>query len=207
MATALLLYLTYITDCGVEVLGVREVAHGPERIPRLVPPVLALRLLVGGSLALVVLVVGLTVLPQPDGAVLAGYGLTLIAAGGNTRWVHLGLERAHFAALARAVGESVMLVLVIVLLHGPGDVGRVPLAQFTGDALGALLLAWGLRRAGYQLVMRWDLAEAAPVVRQGAWLAANAVIGLLIYNSDLIFLRILMTFRPVPVARTAAVPA
>jgi O-antigen/teichoic acid export membrane protein len=197
-----MLYLTYLTDCGVEVLGVREVAAAPERIPRLVPPVLALRLLVGAALALVVLVVGLTLLPQPDGAVLAGYGLTLLAAGGNTRWVHLGLERARFAALARALGESTMLVLVVVLLHGPGDVGRVPLAQFTGDALAALLLAWGLGRAGYRLVMRWDLPEAAPVVRQGAWLAGNAVIGLLIYNSDLIFLRIFRT--PQEVGRYAA---
>jgi O-antigen/teichoic acid export membrane protein len=66
----------------------------------------------------------------------------------------------------------------------------------------AILLAWGLSRAGHRLVMRWDLSEAGPVVRQGSWLAANAIVGLLIYNSDLIFLRIFRT--PQEVGRYAA---
>jgi O-antigen/teichoic acid export membrane protein len=39
-------------------------------------------------------------------------------------------------------------------------------------------------------------------VRQGSWLVGNAVVGLLIYNSDLIFLRILRT--PQEVGRYAA---
>ena len=47
VAMAIMLYLTYLTDCGVEVLGVREVAAAPTRIGKLVPPVLSLRLAVG----------------------------------------------------------------------------------------------------------------------------------------------------------------
>lgn len=193
VAMAVMLYLTYLTDCGVEVLGVREVAAAPTQIGKLVPPVLSLRLAVAATTVLIVTVLGLTVLPQPDGAVLAGYSLILLAVGGNTRWVHLGLERAGFAAMARAAGEATMLTIVLLLLRDAGDLGRVPLAQFTGDMLAAILLGWGLSRIGHRLVMRWDLREAGPVVRQGSWLAANAIVGLLIYNSDLIFLRILRT--------------
>ncbi len=202
VAMAIMLYLNYLTDCGVEVLGVREVAADPAQIEKLVPPVVALRLTVGAVLVVAVVVLGLAVLPQPDGAVLAGYSLTLLAVGGNTRWVHLGLERAGFAALARAAGETTMLLLVLLLLRDSGDLGRVPLAQFSGDMLAAILLAWGLSRIRRPLVMRWDLQEAGPVVRQGSWLVANAVVGLLIYNSDLIFLRILRT--PQEVGRYAA---
>ncbi|HEY7029060.1 MAG TPA: flippase [Gemmatimonadales bacterium] len=202
VAMAIMLYLTYLTDCGVEVLGVREVAAAPAQVGKLVPPVLSLRLAVAATTVLIVAVLGLTVLPQPDGAVLAGYSLILLAVGGNTRWVHLGLERAGFAALARAAGEATMLIIVLVLLRDAGDLGRVPLAQFTGDMLAAILLGWGLSRVGHRLIMRWDLGEASPVVRQGSWLAANAIVGLLIYNSDLIFLRIFRT--PQEVGRYAA---
>jgi len=181
---------------------VREVAAAPTQVGQLVPPVLSLRLAVAATTVLVITILGLTVLPQPDGSVLAGYSLILLAVGGNTRWVHLGLERAGFAAMARAAGEATMLTLVLLLLRDAGDLGRVPLAQFTGDMFAAILLAWGLSRAGHRLVMRWDLSEAGPVVRQGSWLAANAIVGLLIYNSDLIFLRIFRT--PQEVGRYAA---
>lgn len=193
VAMAVILYLTYLTDCGVEVLGVREVAAAPARIGKLVPPVLSLRLAVAATIVLIIVALGLTVLPQPDGAVLAGYSLILLAVGGNTRWVHLGLERARFAAMARTAGEATMLALVLLLLRSADDLGLVPLAQFAGDMLAAILLAWGLSRAGHRLVMRWDLREAGHVVRPGSWLVANAIVGLLIYNSDLIFLRIFRT--------------
>ncbi len=197
VAVAVLLYLNYLADCGVEVLGVREVAAHPETVDRFVPPILALRLAFGAALALVCITVGLGFMPQPDGAILAVYSLTLLAVGGNTRWVHLGLEQAGYAALARAVGEATMLLLVLALLRGPGDLGRVPLAQFSGDMAGALLLAWGLARAGYRLRLRWAPREAARVVRPAVWLAGNAVVGLVIYNSDLIFLRVFRSAREV----------
>lgn len=197
VAVAVLLYLNYLADCGVEVLGVREVAARPAAIDQVVPPILALRLAFGAVLALGCIAIGMGLMPQPDGAVLAVYSLTLLAVGGNTRWVHLGLERTGFAALARAAGEGTMLVLVVLLLRGPGDVARVPLAQFSGDMLGALLLAWGLARMGHRMRLRWAPREAARVVRPAVWLAANAVVGLVIYNSDLIFLRIFRSAREV----------
>ncbi|MGE0354761.1 MAG: flippase [Gemmatimonadales bacterium] len=188
-ALAILLYLNYLADCGIETLGVREIAEDHERVHTMAPAVLTARIVAAAAIIVVVIPVALFLLPQPDGGVLAVYVLTLLALGGNTKWIHLGLERAGRVALARVLGESSMAVLVVLLVHSAADLGRVPLAQFSGDILAALLLAFFLRRQGVSLRLRLDLRGALPVLRRSFPLAAHALLGLMIYNSDLIFLR------------------
>jgi O-antigen/teichoic acid export membrane protein len=189
LATAVLLYFTYLADCGIETLGVREIAADHSRATTLAPAVLSLRLTVAFLLAVLLAVLGLVVLPQPDGAILAVYGLTLLGVGANTRWIHLGLEDAPRVAIARIAGESTMVLLVILLVRSAGDLAAVPLAQFTGDMLAMFLLALWLRRRGVFLPLRWDRPAAGPVLRRAFPLVLHALLGLMIYNSDLIFLR------------------
>ncbi len=193
LATAVLLYFTYMADCGIETLGVREIAADHTRAGTVAPAVLALRLGVAAALVLLLAGAGLLFLPQPDGAVLAVYGLTLLGVGANTRWIHLGLEDAPRVAMARIAGESTMVLLVILMVRSAGDLARVPLAQFTGDMLMVLLLAFWLRQRGIPLPLRWDRAAAGPVLRRAFPLVLHALLGLMIYNSDLIFLRAFWT--------------
>lgn len=193
LATAVLLYFTYLADCGIETLGVREIAADPGRVTTLAPAVMSLRLTVAALLAVLLAAGGLLVLPQPDGAILAVYGLTLLGVAANTRWIHLGLEDAPRVALARIAGESTMVVLVILMVRSAGDLARVPLAQFTGDMLAMLLLGLWLRRRGVVLPLRWDRPAAGPVLKKAFPLVLHALLGLMIYNSDLIFLRAFWT--------------
>lgn len=193
LATAVLLYFTYLADCGIETLGVREIAADPSRATTLAPAILTLRLTVAFLLAVLLAITGLFFLPQPDGAILAVYGLTLLGVAANTRWIHLGLEDAPRVAMARIAGESTMVLLVILLVRSAGDLARVPLAQFIGDLLAMSLLAIWLRRRGVPLPLRWDRAAAGPVLRKAFPLVLHALLGLMIYNSDLIFLRAFWT--------------
>lgn len=189
LALAILLYFNYLADCGIETLGVREIAAEPGRAATLAPAILSLRLLVALLIVLIVMAGGLLLLPQPDGAILAVYSLTLLGVAANTRWIHLGLEDASKVAVARIVGESTMVVLVVLLVRTAGDLARVPLAQFCGDLLAMTLLALALRKRGIRLRLTWDRAAAAPVFRRAWPLVMHALLGLMIYNSDLIFLR------------------
>lgn len=189
LALAVVLYFNYLADCGIETLGVREIAADPSRVATLAPAILALRLTVAAVLAVVVAAGGLLLLPQPDGAVLAVYSLTLLGVAANTRWIHLGLEDAGKVAMARIAGECTMVVLVLVLVRSARDLAAVPLAQFAGDMLAMLLLAHWLRRRYAGFSLRWDWQAAAPVFRKAWPLVLHAVLGLMIYNSDLIFLR------------------
>jgi O-antigen/teichoic acid export membrane protein len=147
-------------------------------------------LLIAIGLILVLLPLALLALPQPEGAVIAAYSLVLIPTALSTRWVHLGLESAQPVGLARTVGESVMILLVLVLVSRAGDIGSVPLAQFVGESTAALLLLVLLARRGLRLRVSWDPSRVRPVFRRAWPLVAHGLLGLLIFNSDLVFLRL-----------------
>lgn len=171
-------------------LGVRDVAEDRSRLARLVPPVLSTRLLVVPILLLLVWGGGYLILPQPDATVLGIYGFTLVWVAANVRWVLLGLEQAVPVALARVAGEALVLLTVFLLVRGPADLATVPLAQFTGDALAALALLWWLRRSGVGLPFRLDRPIVEPLFRRSSQLMWNAVLGLMIFNADLLLLRV-----------------
>lgn len=189
-ALAVLLYLTRIADGGMEFfgLGVREIAEDRTRIESLAPDLLTARALIAGVLALLLLAAS-TLLPHPEGTVLALYGLTLLVVGINTRWILLGLEQTRIVAIARTMGETVVLLLVLLLVQNQADVAHVPVAQFAGDCLAALVLLFWLRRRGHVLRVRLRPAVVLPVFRRAAPLVASALLGLMIYNADLVFLR------------------
>lgn len=189
-ATAILLYLTFLTDCGVDALGVREVAAAPDALPTLVPSTLGARFMVGIALTLVTIVTGLFLLPQPDGAILAAFALTLPIYALGTRWVHLGLEQAGRASIGRLVTEIVMVGVVLVAVRGPEDLTRVPVAQIAGEAVGVLILLRLLPRTVRTLPLVLAPARARALLTESWPLIVHAMLGLAIFNSDFIFLRI-----------------
>lgn len=190
-ASAILLYFTYIAELGVETLGVRDIAEQPARLAAIVPSLVAIRLWIAAVLVVVGGALALLLLPQPDGAVLAVALLQLFPTAFSVRWVHLGLDRPGGVALARTAGEVVMAVLVVSLVHGGGDVARVPLAQFAGDALAALVMLGLLRRAGHLLAAGLDAAVARSMVHRSWPLVLHSMLGLIIFNADFVFLRVL----------------
>ncbi len=193
VATAVMLYLTAIGDAGIDLMGVREVAANPGLGRELGGSLVAARTLIATIVAFVVIIAGVFLGPQPEGAILASYALTLLVLGANARWIHLGLEQGSQVAAGRIAGEAVMAVLVLSLVHSAGDIPLVPMAQFLGDAVAALCLAWWLRRSLGPLVLRFDWHRAGPILRRATPLVLQTLLGLLIFNSDLIFLRLFHT--------------
>lgn len=189
-ASAVLLYFGRLADGGLDLIGMREIARDPREAARLLPAVLAFRL--AGSLLLAVLLAAgaLAFLPRPDGPVLALFALTLIPIGASVRWVHLGLERSGAPSVARMVGEAAALGLTVLLVRQAADVRYVPLAQLGGGAVTALLLLRGLGGLGVPVALRWDWPAMRPLLARSSRVVLAALLGLLAYNSDLIFLRI-----------------
>ncbi|MGQ0538020.1 MAG: oligosaccharide flippase family protein, partial [Gemmatimonadaceae bacterium] len=129
-ATAVLLYLTQLADAGIELVGIPLVARSRQQVDDAVAPVMGARVLLAAALTALTLLVGLTLLPQPDGTLLALYALTLPLAAASTRWVHLGLERTGWVAAARLAGELLALALIVLLLRDASQVYYVPVAVF-----------------------------------------------------------------------------
>lgn len=191
LATAVLLYLSFLTDCGVEMLGVRDVAADREALFGTLPDILGARLLTGIALILLTVGAGLVVLPQPEGAVLAAYSFTLVAVALGTRWVHLGLEQAGRAAAVRVGTEAVAALVMVLAVRGPDDLGRVPLAQLLGESLGALVLLRLLPAGAARLRVRLRPAMVRTLLSRSWPMVVHALLGLAIFNSDFIFLRVL----------------
>ena len=192
VAAAVALYLNRIADLGFDLgLGVREIAADSGFLTRVAPSVLGFRSLLAAVLVVLLAIVGFAFLPQPDGAVLAVYGLGLFAAGASTRWIHLGSDRNRVAALAATGGQLLMALLVLGLVRGPGDVSTVAGAQMAGDLLAALLLCLALGSVGRRLPLRMEWAVLRPLFPRAWSLVASALLGILIYNADFIFLRVL----------------
>lgn len=186
---AVLLYATIAADCGLEYTGPREVVDAGPRLPALVSTVLVTRMLVTVVVAAIQLGLAL-LLDEPEQSVLALYALALVPVGLNVRWAHLGLERAGVVAVARVGGEVLRLAIVFALVRTPSDVIVVPLAQFAGDAFAAVLLLARLRVSGVPSWGGVDIRLAVSVVRRALPMLASAALAMVIYNSDLIFLRV-----------------
>lgn len=190
-ATAVLLYFAHTTECGMDLLGLRDVAEDESRAATLAPAILTARLVVAVILIAVVSVVALAFLPRAEAVILSLYTLTLLAVGPGPKWVLLGLGNPRPVALGRTIGEACFLVLVLTRVRDGSDLVAVPLAQATGDALGVALMLWLLHRThGIRPLPKIDWAAVKPVFARSWPLVANVLLGLTIYNSDLIFLRI-----------------
>lgn len=195
-ASAVLLYFQNLSECGIDLLGVRHVSENVQRIETVAPAILGARVVVSCVLAVLVFGLGLLLsalgaLPAVDGWVLSFYGLTLVAIGPNTKWIHLGLQDSRPVAIARTLGESLYLVLVLAFVKDAAQIPRVPLFQLCGDALIATTLFVWLRAKGFKIRIGFDWQLVKPIFARSWPLVANVLLGLTIYNSDLIFLRFL----------------
>lgn len=186
---AVVLYFTHLAACGADLTGMREVAAEPERARSLAPSILTFRTLVSIGLFLLLSATAISFFPPLEAAVLALYAATLFGHGPNPKFVLLGLSRPVPVAIARSIGEVVYAVLVFALVSRRHDVVWVPWAQAIGDVLAVvLMLAW-LRRSGMRmpLELRWDAAR--PLLTRSFPLVLNILLGLAIFNCDLLVLK------------------
>ena len=187
-AQAVVLYFAHLSVCGIDLPGMRDVAADRGSVQRLAPGILTVRLLVSLVLMAVLSLGALLFLPQPEAGVLALYALTLWGHGPNPRFILLGLERPRPVALARTAGEALFLLMVLGLVRDAGDLGLVPWSQFVGDLVGATVLVWVLKRSGVELPLRLDWRRVKPIFMRSFPLVINIILGLMIFNVDLIFL-------------------
>lgn len=190
VATAVTLYLNRIVDWGFELgLGVREVAARPEQTGNLLPTLLLARLGLAVAAIGATALVGLVLLPEPDRSTLLLSTLSLLGTGMGARWALLGLGQHRMAAGATLAAQVLTAVLLLILVHGPGDVAGVPQAQLVGELGLALVVLLALRRRGLPLRAEFTRGVLAPLLPRGAALATSALLGLVIYNVSFLFLR------------------
>lgn len=186
---AVVLYFNHLAACGVDLTGIREVAADPTRARTLAPSILLFRTLVAGILFVVLSAAAIAFFPPLEAAVLALYAATLFGHGPSPKFVLVGLSRPGPVALSRGGGEFLYAALVFVFVRERHDVIWIPWAQALGDIVAVvLMLAW-LRRMGFAMPLELNWSAARPLLARSFPLVLNILLGLAIFNCDLIVLK------------------
>jgi O-antigen/teichoic acid export membrane protein len=191
LAVGMSLYLGKVADFGIETAGIKEVAGAPDDIVRLASALMSARLAMAAVLVAAAASLSLLLLAEPERTVFALYSLSLLLVAASTKWIHIGLEGALPVALARVAGDTLILALVLAFVHSAGDLTSVPIAQLAGEFVVVLLLYLQLVTRGVHFRLRWDLRAALPVFARSFPLLVQLLLGLMLYNADLVFLRAL----------------
>jgi alpha-1,3-rhamnosyl/mannosyltransferase len=190
LALGIVLYIQKLADYGVETLGIQRVAADPGNVGVIAGSYLAGRLAIASAVLVATAAVAYLLLPVPEGPILALFSLTVIPIAMNTNWVHLGLEDGRPVGFARLLGETMVAALVVVLVHRSDQLHLVPVSQAIGDAMAMAWLWHRLSTRGVQIRLHWDGTRMRALAASAWPLVAHAILGLVIYNSDLIFLRV-----------------
>lgn len=191
LAAGVTIYLAKLADFGIDIVGVDAVAKRPAEVGTLVSALLAVRLRIAVLFAAMGIGWAALALEGLERDTVALYVLTILPVAASTRWAHLGLERAWPVAVWRLTADAVAFAGVVLFISTPGDVWRFPLAVLAGELLNVTMLAALLVSGGHALTWRgpyWTVAQ--PVLRRAAPMTAQLLLGLAIYNADLIFLRV-----------------
>ncbi len=191
VAAGVMLYLTQIADSGVELAGMTDAAAGPERATAVASGALAMRLTTVAAVLLVVWPVGWWLMAQPDGRVLALYSLGLPLTAVSVRWIYLGLQRPVPVAVSRIVADVVTGVVTFALVRSVSDVYWAPIATVIGVLVGTAWLLRGLPGLGVRLFVPGDRPRVASMLARGRRLVLFTLLGLVLYNVDLLILRYL----------------
>ncbi|MEP7343703.1 MAG: flippase [Gemmatimonadaceae bacterium] len=189
VASGIMLYLVQLADQGIELVGVPVVSRLGKSVREIASATVTFRVLVALVLAGVVTAVGLWVLPQPDGSVLAAYAPMLVLTGVSTRWILLGTRHTGVIALARIAGEGAGLALIAVAVHTAVDLTMVPVAAVIGLTITTALMLVGTYRAGVPVSFNWNWEVCRPLFERGRPLVAFTMLGLVLFNFDLLLLR------------------
>lgn len=189
VALAVFSYLQLLLDGGLDTIAVRTVARDPSSRQRFAANLLGIRLVMAG-----VLLAGATLLTvstwgaSPVWALVPRFALAVLPLAASSNWAFQADQHMRAIAARTIVSQVAYAGLVLTLVHGPGDVGMVPLTFVAGTTLGiALLAGWYVRRFGRPRIAleRRFLAEVVPQ----AWpVALSGALRTISYNFDLLII-------------------
>ena len=186
-ALAAMLYAQRVVGWEMDAVGVVAVVpEGPDG-DRAIGTLLLFRAVIAGIAMCVAALVAAWILPEIDGRIVVRYALGLVFVALNARFVYLMRHRTGPPAFARLLAELAGAATIVVLVRGPADTGKVPLGFILGEATASILLLAGL--GGLRVFRTFDLAFALKTARQALPLVLASLLGLVVFNLDLIMLR------------------
>lgn len=193
-ATAVTSYFGLALTGGFGDIGAREVARNPTRVREIAADGTLVRLLIAMAGACGILLFALLVAADDVRTVLLLSILSLFSLGLQTTWVYRGVGRSGVSGASLLITQVCYLAGVLLFVRTPADVARVPVVQFVGELVGALLLLGML--FGFA-VPKASLARGLRLLRQSRSATASRMLRTLIVTFDVVLLGFLATRRDV----------
>ena len=184
-AFTLVLAFSALGDCGLRAVTVRTVAQEGHPLTSYLGLMLSLRLVLACAVWPLAIIAAYYLADSRTLVILvaiAALTLPVNAVGTTLRDVLQGLERFDVEAAASVAVRMATLVgamAVIALDHGVLAIASV---YAGGTLFGLLIPVIAMRRAGYELRFRWSMPEAFRELRLALPFAANALVGLLLWE-------------------------
>jgi O-antigen/teichoic acid export membrane protein len=201
-------WFAYISDCGTEILNVREIARRPDRFKHIAEHVLGLRLVLS-VVATGLYAAGVLLFARSDitRSTLVLFALVLPATALNLRWMVLGVGGSRAIALGQILSRLTVLVGVVTLVMSSVDLKRVPLLEAVGALVYAVVVLWivgggigALRPRANRAVWIDTLKQSSPLMVSG--IARSAVV-----SFDIILIDLALGPRDVGIYAVASRPA
>ncbi len=194
---AFLWFGVILSDFGLSQIGTREVAKNPRRVGTLASVIMFGRLAVFvAEMVLILLILPVARVESQMFWLFLFSFASLAAYAVNMDWVFRGMERMEYVALWEALPRVVWLVGIVLFVHRPEDLLRVPLLRLAGELVTAgLLVATAWRRYPksrpslslvHPLNVKLIMKEAAPI-------GLAALLAQVYYNFDVIWLGFVKT--------------
>ncbi len=194
-AFAMCSFFTLIVRAGFDDIGAQEVSHRPQYACTIAFNAILIRIgLATIALASVAFISLIIEKPWTVRLVLLLSGLSFFTLALDTSWVYKGLERNRPVSIALILGQLMYVILVILTVHGPGDVHRVPLALFFGEMCAAILLLIYIRPFGR---VKFILNEGWNILSRSGFLFVTYLLRTLILTFDVVLLGFLLGEREV----------
>ncbi|MFH1776751.1 MAG: flippase [Candidatus Omnitrophota bacterium] len=141
-AFAIIAYFMLLTDMGLPLVGIREIARDKTQTKKLVSHIIVLRFILTfiSSCLLGVLLIFIRQ-PQEVKYLLLIYGLGMVPSAFLVDWVFQGVERMEFICIARIMSGIVNLGLVLTFVKSSGQLLLIPSFQVASNLLMSLLLS------------------------------------------------------------------
>lgn len=190
-AIAVRTYLLLLADAGLEVWATCEAAKGVN-VRNLAAQVIPARLFLA---IIAIAATGILQLLPGDPhlrRVLPLLTLTVLAQVFNLKWALMGKEQMARVAVGLIASQLVFAGCVVLLVHSPADLFRVPIAFISSEAVLAAYFGWRFTRIyGWPHVIP-DGKRIRSMIQPVLTLGASQCLGLMSYNVDLIIVGIFL---------------
>lgn len=186
LAMAMMSYFGVALTVGFGDIGAREVARDTASAGRIAADAIAIRLLIAAAGIGATAIIAFAFITSPvHRIVILASTVTLVAVAFDTSWVYRGLSQNRTAGFALLLAQLAFLGGVSVFVSAPADVARVPVIQFAGDMLAALML---LALLFGRSMPRPRIAGGIALLRQSGYITASRLLRSLIVTFDVLLL-------------------